>query len=59
MVVNLIGATTTKAGLRVRSELDKNQYPLGRKVTDGEMEALSIKRDGFHGEWNYHLSPRA
>ena len=59
VVVNLIGATTTKQGLAVRSALDENAYPLGRKVTDSEIASLSIKRDKFHGEWNYHLSPRA
>ena len=59
VVVNLIGATTTKAGLAVRSALDENVYLLGRKVTDSEIASLSIKRDKFHGEWNYHLSPRA
>ena len=59
VVVNLIGATTTKAGLAIRSELDKGRYPTGRQVTDVQMEALSIKRDAFHGEWNYNVSPRA
>lgn len=59
VVVNLIGATTTQQGPVVRSALDENEYPLGRKVTDSELESLSIKRDKFHGEWNDHLSPRA
>ena len=59
VVVNLIGATTTRAGLAIRSELDKGRHPTGRQVTDGQMEALSIKRDAFHGEWNYSVSPRA
>ncbi len=59
VVVNLIGATTTKAGLAIRSALDENAYPLGRKITDEELASLSIQRDSFHGEWNYTLSPRA
>ena len=59
VVVNLIGATTTKQGLQVRAALDEGEYPLGCKVTDDEFAGLKIKRDGFHGEWNYHLSPRA
>lgn len=58
-VVNLIGAATTRQGLAVRSALDKDAYPLGRKVADGEIASLSITRDRFHGEWNYQLSPRA
>ena len=59
VVVNLIGAVTTKEGLTIRSELDENSYEAGRKVTDEEMESLSINRDAFHGEWNYVLAPRA
>jgi hypothetical protein len=58
VVVNLIGHTTTKQGLSIRSELDANDYPLGRKVTDEQMEALCIRRDRFHGEWNYTILPR-
>jgi Rhodopirellula transposase DDE domain len=58
VVVNLIGHTTTKTGLAIRSELDENSYPTGREVTDPQMESLSIKRDQFHGEWNYTIKPR-
>jgi hypothetical protein len=58
VVVNLIGHTTTKTGLAIRSELDENSYPTGREVTDPQMESLSIKRDKFHGEWNYTIEPR-
>ena len=59
VVVNLIGHTTTKEGLSIRSELDKNSYPLGRELTEGQMNELSIKPDKFHGEWNYTMLPRA
>ena len=58
VVVNLIGAVTTQQGLRIQSELDENSYESGRKVTDEEMEQLSIERADFHGEWNYTLVPR-
>ena len=58
VVVNLIGAVRTKGGLTIRSELDENSYATGKKVTDEQMKSLSIKRDSFHGEWNYTLSPR-
>ncbi len=57
-VVNLIGATTTRTGLRVRSALDTNAYPKGVKVGDAEMERLYHQPDSFHGEWNYSLLPR-
>src|SRR5258708_266123 len=58
VIVNLIAATTTRRGLRIRAELDTNSYPTRRKVTDTETAALRIDRDPFHGEWNYTLCPR-
>jgi hypothetical protein len=58
VVVGLIGATTSRTGLRVTAELDKRSYPVGQKVPDAEMDALLLSRCGFHGEWNYALSPR-
>ena len=57
VIVNLIGATTTKTGLAVRCELDTNVYPKGIVVSDQEMANLKITRDAFHGEWNYTLHP--
>ena len=58
VVVNLIGHTTTRSGLAIRSELDANSYPTGQPVTAEQMESLSLKRDKFHGDWNYRLTPR-
>ena len=58
VVVNLIGHTRTKSGLTIRSELDENSYPTGQTVSDEQMQALNLKRDRFHGEWNYTLTPR-
>jgi hypothetical protein len=58
-VVNLIGHTTTETGLSIRSELDQGSYPTGRGVTDEQMKGLSIRKDKFHGEWNYTILPKA
>ena len=58
VVVNLIGGTKTKTGLEIRSELDGGNYPIAREVTDQQMDGLSIKRERFHGEWNYTIRPR-
>lgn len=58
VIVNLISATTTTAGLKVRAEIDPNIYPTGRKITDAEMAELNIVFDEFHGDWNYTLRPR-
>lgn len=57
-IVNLISHTTNKNGLYVEASLDYANYEKGLKVTDKEMEQLNLKRDTFHGEWNYSLIPR-
>jgi transposase len=58
VIVELIGATTTRTGLKVRSELDTSTYPAGLRVSDAEMQTLYVTTDPFHGEWNYTLVPR-
>ena len=58
VIVQLIGATTTKTGLEVRCELDPRTYPAGVKVSDDELQALNIVRHSFHGEWNYTIKPK-
>ena len=56
-IVQLIAATTTDAGLKVKCEIDPNTYPAGIRVTDAETDAINIQRHEFHGEWNYTISP--
>jgi hypothetical protein len=55
--VNLIAGTTTEAGLRVRSEIDKRPYPQGVKVTDAQMDKIDLTPHDFHGDWNYTIRP--
>ena len=57
VVVQLIGATTTKTGLKIQAELDSAQYQIKKKVSKENKEGLRIQRHDFHGEWNYSLSP--
>jgi transposase len=59
VIINLIAATTTAAGLTVQSKLDTNAYPAGLKVSDQQMAELQLRRDKFHGDWNYRLLPRS
>ncbi|MBZ5626345.1 MAG: ISAzo13 family transposase, partial [Acidobacteriia bacterium] len=59
VIVNLIAATTTRTGLRVQSQLDTGKYPKGIKVGKEEFAALQMRRDTFHGEWNYAILPRS
>ena len=58
-VVNLIGSTTTAAGLRIRAGLDRNRYEKGLTVTDEEMAALNLRAADVLGQWNYVITPNA
>lgn len=60
VVVELIGATTIRAGLTVHTDAGTNSYPRGLKVTDAKMAAIQtqLKAHTFHGEWNYTIRPR-
>jgi hypothetical protein len=59
VIINLIAATTTKTGLVVKSKLDSNTYPPGVKISDQQMSQLQLRRDQFHGDWNYSILPRS
>lgn len=57
VIVNLIANTTNSKGLKIKAELDMNSYETGKKVSDKELKSLRIKKDDFHGEWNYTIIP--
>jgi transposase len=57
VIVSLIAATTTANGLKVHSELDTNRYPAGVKIPDKDFARLHLRRNKFHGEWNYEIRP--
>ena len=56
-VVNLIGGTRTKTGLKVKAVLDTNSYETGVELSPKDMEQLLLKRHKIHPGWNYTLSP--
>jgi hypothetical protein len=56
-IVNLISKTTTAKGLKVTCRLDRRKYPIGRRVSDQEMEQVNLQRNKFHGDWNYIIEP--
>lgn len=58
VVVSLVGSTRTAEGLEVHCRVDENDYPKGRKISDAEMANIKIKRNSFHGDWNYEIKPR-
>jgi len=55
-VVDLIGATTTRTGLKVRAELDRGAYPTGVKVPDKDLAAVPLQPHDWHGDWNYTVT---
>lgn len=57
VVVNLIGSTRTNEGLEVHAWIDKKKYKIGKKVSDQDLLECTIKRNKFHGEWNYEICP--
>jgi transposase len=57
-IVSLIAATGTTTGLKVHAELNKERYAAGIKVSDKELAQIKIRRDKFHGDWNYEIQPR-
>ena len=57
-IVELIGATTTKAGLKSSARSIHRTYQKGIKVSDAEMATLNITGDDFHPEWNYTIKPK-
>ena len=57
VIINLIANTTTEKGLEIQCVLDENKYPKGIKISDKELAKVNIKREDFHGEWNYTIEP--
>lgn len=57
VIISLIGSTTTKAGLRVRSEIDHGSYPQGTTLNDEQMAQINLQPHAFHGDWNYTILP--
>jgi transposase len=57
-IVSLIAATRTSTGLQVHAELNTESYAAGIKVSDQALAQINIRRDKFHGDWNYEIRPR-
>ena len=56
-IINLIGSTTSKTGLKVYAMEDDNKYPTKRKISNEQMEKLNIKKNKNLGKWNYTIKP--
>ncbi len=57
-VVKLIAGTTTAHGLTVTCRLDRRKYATGRRISADQMTQINLRRDRFHGDWNYVIRPR-
>ena len=57
LIVKLISATTNRKGLKVFAEKSDATFHQGVKVSDAEIDGLRLKKDSFHPEWNYTISP--
>lgn len=56
-IVQLIGSTKTDRGLRIRAEVDENEYPTKEVVTQEQLARVRLRPAEFHGEWNYAILP--
>ena len=57
-IIELIGNTTTKNGLKISADMDSGLYEKGKVVTDEELGKINLVRDEFHGDWNYTIGSR-
>jgi hypothetical protein len=57
-IINLIGGTKTRTGLKVKAVLDTNEYEIGIQVSDEQLEGIRLRRHRVHPAWNYTISPR-
>lgn len=57
VIVNLIANTTTKKGLKIKAQVDTNEYQTGIKITDHELAKINIMKNDFKGNWNYVIMP--
>jgi len=57
-VINLIGGTTTKTGLKVTARLDTKDYEKGIEVSDEEIGQLRLRPHSRNPQWNYTIEPR-
>jgi len=62
VIIETIGAVTTRTGLTVQAALDTDAYPKGIRITDKQMKAFEaehLQRHQFHGDWNYTITATA
>ncbi len=58
-VVNLIGATTTRKGLKNQARLDAKAYATKIKISNQQMNTVSLAPHATHPKWNYTIVGKA
>ena len=56
-ILNYLRTTTTATGLRVRAHLDRRRYPKELKISNQQMQTLSITNHETLPRWNYIIQP--
>ena len=56
-VVNLIGGTKNRKGLKIEARLDENEYKKGVRISDEESDQINIRFHERHPKWNYTIIP--
>ncbi len=57
VIVELISATTTRAGLQVHSHLDERDYSTGKRVSDRQLAEVHLEPNVWQSQWNYTIHP--
>jgi hypothetical protein len=57
-ILKSIRTTTTETGLKVRAVLNTKSYPKGVRVSDEEIDKLSLRKHTTLPKWNYTIMPR-
>ena len=57
-IIELIGNTRTKNGLKISTDIDTGIYETGKKISDDDLEKINMTMDEFHGNWNYTIGSR-
>ena len=56
-IIELIGNTTTKKGLKIKAKLDKRKYLKGKKISDEEFSKINLVKNKILSQWNYSILP--
>jgi hypothetical protein len=55
IIVNVIDGTKAENGFSIGCIVDEQAYEKGTDVTDEELDSVHIKKDEFHGDFNYTI----